>query len=53
MNLDDIILLLHRFKKMNRDKYGIINIGVFGSTPRGAITEQSDIDIVYVIRYNS
>ena len=46
MNQDEIIAILRRFKEMNKDRYEIIRIGVFGSVARGNINEQSDIDVV-------
>jgi predicted nucleotidyltransferase len=46
MNRDEIIEILGRFKEMNKDRYEIIRIGVFGSVARGNINEQSDIDVV-------
>lgn len=51
MNRDDIIVFLRRYKEKNQDKYGIINIGVFGSASRRAMTEQSDIDIVVELEH--
>jgi predicted nucleotidyltransferase len=46
MNQDEVIAILRRFKKTNKDRYEIIRIGVFGSVARGNINEQSDIDVV-------
>ncbi len=46
MKKDEIIPILRRFKEMNRDRYEIIRIGVFGSAARGSMNEQSDIDVV-------
>jgi predicted nucleotidyltransferase len=46
MNRDEILSFLHQYKERNRKKYGIINIGLFGSASRRSMTEQSDIDIV-------
>jgi len=51
MNRDDIIVFLRRYKEKNQDKYGIINIGIFGSASRRAMTEQSDIDIVVELEH--
>ena len=50
MNRDDIILSLRRFKEMNRNKYSIIKIGLFGSAARGNMNELSDIDIVVELK---
>jgi len=46
MNRDEIIVFLRQFKEMNRNKYNIIRIGLFGSAARGDISEKSDIDVV-------
>ena len=46
MKRDEIIPTLRRFKEMNRDRYEIIRIGVFGSAARDSMNEQSDIDVV-------
>jgi len=45
MNRDYILNLLAQYKRDNRDKYGIENIGIFGSLARGEATESSDVDI--------
>ena len=46
MKRDEIILSLRRFKEMNKDRYEIIRIGIFGSAARDNMKEQSDIDVV-------
>ena len=46
MKRDEIIMSLHRFKEMNKDRYEIIRIGIFGSAARDNMKEQSDIDVV-------
>ena len=46
MKRDEIIPTLRRLKEMNRDRYEIIRIGVFGSAARDSMNEQSDIDVV-------
>ena len=51
MNRDDIILFLRGYKERNQSKYGIINIGIFGSAARSAMTEQSDIDVFVELEY--
>ena len=45
MNRTHILHLLAQYKKNNLEKYGIENIGIFGSVARGEATESSDIDI--------
>jgi len=46
MKRDEIVLSLRRFKEMNKDRYEIIRIGIFGSAARDNMDEQSDIDVV-------
>ena len=46
MKRDDIIITLRRFMKMNKDRYEIMRIGIFGSAARDDMNEQSDIDVV-------
>lgn len=46
MERDEIIKTLRGFVEINRDKYEIIRIGVFGSAARDNMNEQSDIDVV-------
>jgi len=45
MNRDDVLNLLAQYKKNNYNKYGIENIGLFGSVARDEASDQSDIDI--------
>jgi len=45
VNRDYILNLLTQYKQNNLDKYGIENIGVFGSVARGEAKESSDVDI--------
>ena len=46
MNKEEVINLLHDFKKKNSDKYSIENMGIFGSFSKDRIHSNSDIDIV-------
>ena len=46
MKRNEIIRTLRGFMDMNRDRYEIIRIGVFGSAARDNMNEQSDIDVV-------
>ncbi len=46
MDRNEIIQTLHSFVEMNRDKYEIVRIGIFGSAARDKMEELSDIDIV-------
>ncbi|WP_297483380.1 nucleotidyltransferase domain-containing protein [Sulfurimonas sp.] len=45
MNRDYALNLLAQYKKNNDSKYGIENIGIFGSVARNEATEASDVDI--------
>jgi uncharacterized protein len=42
---DDILLFLSDFKRDYSEKYGIIEIGVFGSIARDDARDDSDLDI--------
>lgn len=46
MKRDDIIEVLRHFKKDNQRRYGIEKIGIFGSSVRGDMNTESDIDVV-------
>jgi predicted nucleotidyltransferase len=45
MRRDEAVEKLKAFKERNSSKYGIEQIGIFGSVARDEATEQSDIDI--------
>jgi uncharacterized protein len=45
MNRDEILAVLLKFKQDYAEQYGIIEIGVFGSTARNEIRDDSDLDI--------
>jgi len=45
MNRDEILAILREFKQDCGEKYGILELGLFGSVARGAAGEQSDVDI--------
>ncbi|MBI5815025.1 MAG: nucleotidyltransferase domain-containing protein [Nitrospinae bacterium] len=45
MGRDDVLALLRDYKKKYAAKYGIIEIGVFGSSARNEATDDSDVDI--------
>ena len=46
MKKDEIIRALRSFIALNRDRYEIIRLSVFGSAARDDMNEQSDIDVV-------
>ena len=44
-NIDDVLEILRQNKPELHDKYGVLDIAVFGSTARGDREANSDIDI--------
>ena len=45
MKRDDILAILREFKRDYAEKYGILEIGIFGSMARDEAREDSDVDI--------
>jgi uncharacterized protein len=45
MKRDDILAILREFKREYAEKYGILEIGIFGSMARDEAREDSDVDI--------
>jgi uncharacterized protein len=45
MTRDDILTILREFKHDYAEKYGILEIGIFGSFARDEAREDSDVDI--------
>ncbi len=45
MGRNDIIAILRDYKQNFSEKYGILEIGIFGSTARDEDREDSDVDI--------
>ena len=50
MSREEILSFLRQYKERNRQKYSIINLGIFGSASRKPMTEQSDIDVVVELK---
>ena len=46
MGKQDILKILHLYKKEVANEYKISKIGIFGSTARGEANDESDVDIV-------
>ncbi|HDK27002.1 MAG TPA: hypothetical protein ENG48_07955 [Candidatus Atribacteria bacterium] len=46
MNIDDIINFIKNNKKILKEQYGVVKIGIFGSFVKNNIKDDSDIDIV-------
>ncbi|WP_446011374.1 nucleotidyltransferase family protein [Candidatus Electrothrix sp.] len=51
MNHLKILEILANYKKENSKKYGINNIGIFGSYSTGKATDKSDIDVIIETTY--
>ena len=49
MRRDEIIKALRLFKEGNQQRYRIEKIGIFGSSARGDMNYESDIDVVVVL----
>ena len=45
MGRNDVLAILRDFKQNFADKYGILEIGIFGSIAQGEDREDSDVDI--------
>jgi len=45
MKRDYVLAVLQEFKRDNAKKYGILEIGIFGSVARDEAREDSDVDI--------
>ena len=46
MSRDAVLKILKEYYDANRERYGIIRLGVFGSVARDEATEDSDVDVV-------
>lgn len=42
---EEMLKILREYKREYSEKYGILEIGVFGSVARGEATAESDVDI--------
>ena len=45
MDRDRVLTILSEFKRNYAEKYGILELGVFGSVARDTAGEESDVDI--------
>ncbi len=46
MKRDEILAILREFMRDSAEEYGILEIGIFGSTARDEAGEESDVDVV-------
>ena len=46
MDMDEVIQTLREHYSVLQVEYGVTQIGIFGSAAKGAMTEESDLDIV-------
>ena len=51
MTRKDILQTLAKFQRDRRDEFGIVRLGIFGSTARDQTDEQSDVDVVVELAY--
>ncbi|HPG39976.1 MAG TPA: nucleotidyltransferase family protein [bacterium] len=50
MNSSEILEILRQYKNKNSEKYGIKNLGLFGSFAKNTSKDDSDVDIVIETR---
>ena len=50
MSRQEVLKTLAQFHRDRQDEFGIVRIGVFGSTARGAASDESDVDVVVELR---
>lgn len=53
VNKEEIIKILKEFKNKFSEKYGILQIGLFGSVARGDNTDSSDIDVFISVKFSN
>ena len=53
VNRNEIIKIVRDFKTEFSEKYGILQIGIFGSVARGDNREDSDIDIFISMKFTN
>jgi len=46
MSRQEVLETLAQFHQNRRDEFGIVRIGIFGSTARDTASDQSDVDVV-------
>jgi len=48
---DEILSKLHDYKERYKERYGIEQIGIFGSYANGKATEESDVDVFVSLKH--
>lgn len=46
MSRHEVLETLAQFQQRRQDEFGIVRIGIFGSTARDTASDQSDVDVV-------
>jgi len=46
MSRQEVLEMLSQFRQTRQDEFGIVRIGIFGSTARETASDQSDVDVV-------
>lgn len=46
MSQQEVLKTLSVFRQNRQDEFGIVRIGLFGSTARGTASDESDVDVV-------
>ena len=49
-NRNEVIEILRRHKSLFAERYGVTELGIFGSIARGETTPESDVDVVVQMR---
>jgi len=50
MSRQEVLDTLAQFQQERRSEFGIIRIGIFGSTARDVASDESDVDVVVELR---
>lgn len=50
MSRQEVLDTLTQFQRERQDEFGIIRIGIFGSTARDVASNESDVDVVVELR---
>ncbi len=53
LNQSQILSSLHKYKNKYKTKYGIEEIGIFGSFAKNSATSESDIDVFVKLKHSN